>query len=191
MRGVHFVIQGPDDVDVASRGVEAETSEGVSAHEQVGNQTVGAFVSVRGHHLTDDGPGFRILGNGQFLEDKRWRSGRITEMANTYTLTPALTKTKGPILFICYMGISMIANLENKEILYRGLQTCVCYKFHCTYRLIILYTNLLMVYEDRLIVVYIRDFYSDEPSFAFLPLSSPPLIPGDDGESVSSTDFVI
>ena len=43
-------------------------------------------------------------------------------------LTPTLTNFKGPISFICYRRISVIANIEIKEKLFNGLKDSFCYR---------------------------------------------------------------
>ena len=43
-------------------------------------------------------------------------------------LTPALTDFKGTIIFICYRRISVIAIIENKEKLFKGLKNSFCYR---------------------------------------------------------------
>ena len=43
-------------------------------------------------------------------------------------LIPALTDFKGPSIFTCYMWISVIANIENKEKLFKGPKNSFRYR---------------------------------------------------------------
>ena len=43
-------------------------------------------------------------------------------------MTSALTDFKGLTVFICYRRISVIANIENKEKLFRGPKNGLCYR---------------------------------------------------------------
>ena len=43
-------------------------------------------------------------------------------------LTPALTDFKGPTIYICYRRITVIANIEIKEKLFKGLKNSFCYR---------------------------------------------------------------
>ena len=43
-------------------------------------------------------------------------------------LTPALTDYKGPTIFICFKWISVFANIEIKEKLFRELKNIFCYR---------------------------------------------------------------
>ena len=49
-------------------------------------------------------------------------------MGSNLQLTPALTDFKGPTIFICYRRISIIANIENKEKLFKGLKSGFRYR---------------------------------------------------------------
>ena len=48
--------------------------------------------------------------------------------AELVQLTPALTDFKGPTIFICYRRISVIANIENKEIFFKRSKNCFGYR---------------------------------------------------------------
>ena len=43
-------------------------------------------------------------------------------------LTPALMDFKGPTICICYRQSSVIANIENKEKLFKGLDNVIRYR---------------------------------------------------------------
>ena len=50
------------------------------------------------------------------------------ETSSKLQLTPAPTDFKGPTISICYKRISVIANIENKEILFKGPKNSFRYK---------------------------------------------------------------
>ena len=61
----------------------------------------------------------RMAGDQQVL----WQnSGRVRRISAAFQiqLAPALTDFKGPTIFICYRRISIIAEIENKENIFKG-----------------------------------------------------------------------
>ena len=60
---------------------------------------------------------------GSVIKNKEGKGGSGKEIQ----LTPALTDFKGPTIFICYRRISVIANIEIKEKLFKGLKNSFCY----------------------------------------------------------------